>query len=74
MNNKDEKKLTETYNNTIRNILMYAILAILLLATGIITHWIIFEFVSLAAAVVTIIYLIYLIYLTILKTRLKKGK
>lgn len=74
MNNKDQKKLTETYNNTIRNILMYAILAILLLATGIITHWIIFEFVSLAAAVVTIIYLIYLIYLTILKTRLKKGK
>lgn len=74
MNNKDEKKLTETYNNTIRNILMYAILAILLLATGIITHWIIFEFVSLAAAVITIIYLIYLIYLTILKTRLKKGK
>ncbi|WP_300561883.1 hypothetical protein [Companilactobacillus sp.] len=72
MQNKNKQELETSYKNTIRNILVYAILSIVLMATGLVTKWIIFEFVSLASAAITFIYVIYLVYLLILKLRLKK--
>lgn len=72
MNDKNKQQLDISFKNTIRNVLMYAILSIVLLASGIVSHWLILEFVALASALVTIIYVIYLVYLSILKIRLKK--
>lgn len=70
--NKQQKKLNQTFQNTIRSILMYAILSLVLLATGAILHWRLFEYVAIASAIVALIYVIYLVYLIILKFRLKK--
>ncbi len=70
--NKQQKKLDQTFQNTIRSILMYAILSLVLLATGAILHWQLFEYVAIASAIVALIYVIYLVYLIILKFRLKK--
>ncbi|AKP66364.1 hypothetical protein [Companilactobacillus ginsenosidimutans] len=74
MDNNQKKELNTSFNNTIRNILVYAILSIVLLATGMVTHWIIFEYIALAAVFITIIYVIYLVYLSILKIKLKNGQ
>ncbi len=70
--NKQQQKLNQTIQNAIRSILMYTILSLVLLATGAILHWQLFEYVSIASAIIAIIYVIYLVYLLILKRRLKK--
>jgi predicted membrane channel-forming protein YqfA (hemolysin III family) len=72
MDNKEKNELETSYKNTIRNILVYAISSILLFATGMVTKWQIFEYIALAAVIITFIYVIYLVYLLILKLRLKK--
>ncbi len=70
--NKDQKKLEESFKNTLRSVLMYAILSILLFATTSVTHWIILEYIAIAGVIVTLVYVVILIYLMVLIIRIKK--
>ncbi|MFC6323495.1 hypothetical protein [Companilactobacillus baiquanensis] len=67
MKDKEKKELNNAYQSVIRQLVMFSVLSILLLATSKITNWVIMEFAGFAGVVYSVILLVILIYIAIIK-------
>ncbi|KRK64592.1 hypothetical protein FC72_GL000319 [Companilactobacillus tucceti DSM 20183] len=67
MKTKEKKELNNAFQSVVRQLVMFSVLSILLLATSKITNWIIMEFAGFAGVVYSVVLLVVLIYIAIIK-------
>ncbi|MFH5811020.1 hypothetical protein [Companilactobacillus sp. FL22-1] len=72
MKNNNQKKFNEIYQDLLRRVVMFGVLAMLLIASARVTGWIIMEYAGFASAIYTIVLIGMMIYVLIIKEKDKK--
>lgn len=67
MKNREKKELNNAFQSILRQLVMFSVLSILLLATSKVTNWIIMEFAGFAGVAYSVVLLGFLIYIAVIK-------